>query len=141
METGSKKMENSIFSRAFRPIFVLFVGIDLLLILAGWLGESWNIPVKVLAAGNVLLFAATGLSFFLYRKGLVDKNVHVFLRMMYSSLLLKMGVCLAAVLIYIYLAGKDVSKTGILGCFALYMLYTFLEVKILMGLSKLQKNA
>jgi hypothetical protein len=139
MET--KEMETSIFSRAFRPIFVLFVGIDLLLGIAEWLGSGWNIPVKVLIVGNTLLFAATGLSFFLHRKGLVDKNVQVFLRMMYSSVLLKMGVCLAAVLVYIFLAGREVSKAGILGCFALYIIYTFLEVKILMGLSKLQKNA
>ena len=134
-------MENRSVFGAFRPIFVLFIGIDILLGIISWLGADWNVPVKVLIIGNTLLFAATGLSFFLYRKGLVDKNVQVFLRMMYSSLLLKMVICLGGVMIYVYLAGKEVSRAGILGCFALYIMYTFLEVKILTRQSKLRKNA
>ena len=134
-------MENRSVFGAFRPIFVLFIGIDILLGIISWLGADWNVPVKVLIIGNTLLFAATGLSFFLYRKGLVDKNVQVFLRMMYSSLLLKMVICLGGVMIYVYLAGKEVSRAGILGCFTLYIMYTFLEVKILTRQSKLRKNA
>jgi|SRR5882724_9336851 len=134
-------MENRSVFGSFRPIFILFIGIDMLLVIIGWLRDGWNIPVKVLVVGNTLLFAATGLSFFLYRKGLADKNVQVFLRMMYSSLLLKMVICLGGVMAYLYLAGKEVSRAGVLGCFALYIIYTFLEVKILTRLSKFQKNA
>jgi len=51
--------------------------------------------------------------------------------MMYGSLLLKMMVCLVAVLIYAVTAGPAVNRNGIIGCFFLYLLYTFLEVRIL----------
>ena len=95
----------------------------------------------VLFSGNLILFVATGASFYLYNKALHNNNMHIFLRMMYSSLLIKMLICLGAALVYAYIAGKGISKATILGCFGLYILYTFVEVKVLMRLSKLQKNA
>jgi hypothetical protein len=138
-------MENSTIRRAFRPTQLLFAVTSLILVLArmqadSW-GPAWKPALNVLLLGNALLFLVTQLSFLLYRKGLNDKNIHVFMRMMYSSMLLKMVICAVGATIYFYLVRKDVSKAGLLGCFALYMIYTFLEVKALTRLSKLQKNA
>jgi hypothetical protein len=96
----------------------------------------------VLLTGNGILFLATGLSFYLYSKALRNANVQVFLRMLYTSLLIKMVSCLAATLLYLFLAGAAVSKYSIIGCFCLYLLYTYAEVKILTRLiKKLPKNA
>ena len=94
---------------------------------------------RVLLVGNGLLFLVTAISFYLYSKGLHDNNLHIFMRVMYGSLLVKFFVCLVAVLIYGYMARQAVNRNGVLGCFVLYMLYTFLEVRILLRLSK--KNA
>jgi len=44
-------------------------------------------------------------------------------------------------LIYVFIAKANVSKFGLFGCFVLYFIYTFAEVKKLMQLSKQQKNA
>jgi len=126
----------------FLPIAVIFVVTSLLFAAAhGWL-VARNIDYMVLLAGNLILFLATALSFYLYSRTLRNSNVQVFLRMMYSSLLIKMAVCLAATLLYLFLTGGKVSKGGILGCFVLYVVYTWLEVKILMRLIRnLPKNA
>jgi hypothetical protein len=90
----------------------------------------------VLSVGNLVLFLATAFSFYLYSKALRNKNVNVFLRMMYSSLLVKMIFCLAATLLYLFLAGSEVNRAAIIACFVLYMVYTYMEVKVLMRLSK-----
>jgi len=58
---------------------------------------------------------------------------------LYGSLLIKFMGCILAVLIYAAVSRQGVNRNGILGCFVLYMLYTFLEVKILLQLSKRKK--
>ena len=128
-------MENK--TRSFWPIVAIFVVVALLALAArNWLAERWNMDYLVLSVGNLVLFLATAFSFYLYSKALRNKNVQLFLRMMYSSLLVKMVFCLAATLIYLFVAGKGVNKAAIIGCFVLYMVYTYIEVKVLMRLSK-----
>lgn len=95
----------------------------------------------MLLAGNILLFAVTTVSFILYVKELGNKNVHAFVRVMYGSLLVKLMVCLVAVLIYAAIARAAVNRNGIFGCFILYVLYTWLEVRILLRLMKRANNA
>jgi len=128
-------MENK--TRSFWPIVAIFVVVALLALAArNWLAERWNMDYLVLSVGNLVLFLATAFSFYLYSKALRNKNVQLFLRMMYSSLLVKMVFCLAATLLYLFIAGKDVNKAAIIACFVLYMVYTYIEVKVLMRLSK-----
>jgi hypothetical protein len=127
--------------RSFLPMLILFVLTSLLIVALKQKLAEWNMDANVLLAGNGILFVATIISFLLYIKALRNPNVQVFLRMLYGSLLVKMVFCLTATLLYVFLAGKAVSKFAVIGCFVLYLLYTFTEVKILMGLSKLQKNA
>jgi hypothetical protein len=126
--------------RSFLPILIIFVIANLLFVAGRSKLAEWNIDATVLLVGNAILFVAIAVSFYLYTKALRNANVQVFLRMLYGSLLVKMVLCLAATLLYVFLAGK-VSKGAIITCFGLYILYTFAEVKILMRFSKLQKNA
>ena len=128
-------MENK--TRSFWPLVAIFVIVALLALAArNWLAERWKMEYLVLSIGNLVLFLATAFSFYLYSRALRNNNAHLFLRMMYSSLLVKMIFCLAATLLYLFLAGKDVNKAAIIACFVLYMVYTYIEVKVLMRLSK-----
>ncbi len=122
--------------RAFLPILLLFILSGLFIVLARPLLEGWNADHRVLLVGDGLLFAVTAISYYLYTKALRNSNTHAFLRTMYSSLLVKMFVCLIATFIYASIAGRAVNKNGVLGCFILYIFYTFLEVKTLMQLTK-----
>jgi len=136
-------MENRSPGKAILPLAVIFAVTTVFFVVArGWLLMQWNMDYRVLLAGNGILFLATAFSFFLYSRALRDSNVQVFLRMLYASLLVKMVFCLSATLVYLFLAGKDVSKSAIIGCFCLYVLYTYAEVKVLMRMSKKSpKNA
>jgi hypothetical protein len=125
--------------RSFLPLIILFLVVNLILGILKILFP--DTAFQVLLAGNMVLFLASLLSFYLYRRALLDKNPNVFIRLVYGGMILKMGICIAAALLYILLNKGGIRKNAILECFALYFLYTFVEVKKLMRLSKQQKNA
>ena len=132
-------MENKATGRSFLPIVLTFIVIGVLALVFRPLLAAWKLDYGVLLWGNALLFLLTTSSFYLYIKGLRNNNPHVFVRVLYGSLLIKFMGCLLAVGIYAAVSRQGVNRNGILGCFMLYMLYTFLEVRILLQLSK-RKN-
>ena len=90
-------MENKTMKKPFLPIAVLFV-LSMLLIVGGKsVLTGWNVDYRVLLVGNSLLFAATWLGFTLQTKALRNNNPQVFVRMMYSNLLVKFFVVVLAV--------------------------------------------
>ena len=119
-------------------LFLIFTGLFLA-------GRSWmnqlGADTNVLIIGNSILFVATLLSFFLYNRALKNNQPHKFLKYIYGGMFLKMLICLVAAFIYIASLGKNVNKPAIFGCMILYFVYTFVEVSILLKLSKEQKNA
>ena len=52
--------------------------------------------------------------------------------MMYGRLLVKLFVCMIAAFVYGFIAGKGVNRNGIIGCFILYIIYTSMEIRVLM---------
>jgi hypothetical protein len=134
-------MENKSIYRLFRPIFLIFIVLSMVFAIGSSVLASLGIDYRVLLGGNILLFAVTTVSFLLYVKGLGNKNVHAFVRVMYGSLLVKLMVCLLAVLVYAAVARAAVNRNGVFGCFILYVLYTWLEVRILLRLMKKASNA
>ena len=134
-------MENKVSNRPFLPILVVFVVSSLFFFFSRPLLAAGKMDYRVLLVGNILLFGVTAISYSLYVKALRNNNPHAFVRMMYGSLLVKMFVCLLAVLLYAYFVGRLVNRNGIFGCFALYLLYTWLEVRILTQLSRKSPSA
>ncbi|MBS1597825.1 MAG: hypothetical protein JST75_06350 [Bacteroidetes bacterium] len=136
IQAGQSKKSLQPVSR-FVVIFIVLTVI--IFLLKSWVKEN-DVDYVVLLTGNTILFLATVFSFLLYNKALQNNNPNVFIRFIYGGMLMKMVICLAAAVIYILLAKNNVSKFGLFGCFILYIIYTFAEVKILMQLSKQQKN-
>jgi len=135
-------MENRMTGRPFLPILIVFLVITLLLLAGRPMLAGWNTDYRVLLGGNAILLLVTAVSFYLYTKGLRNTaSAYSFVRMMYGSLIVKMLVCLVAVCAYLLTPGRP-NRNGILGCFVLYILYTYIEVKILTQLTrKSPKNA
>lgn len=125
--------------RPFLPILVIFIVVSLILALVPSLDFLWNMSRTVMLVGNFILFAATLVSFQMYRRSLANNNVHAFLRLIYGGMFAKMMICLFAALIYIMIAKKDVSKGAIFGCMFLYFVYTLMEISIIMKLSRKEK--
>jgi hypothetical protein len=134
-------MVNKNFIRIFLPILLLFVISNGFFLTAGDLAERWNIDTGIVIAGNFVLFIATTVSFFLYYKALRNNNVQAFLRMIYGGMFLKMMICLFTAFIYIAVAGKSVNKGAIITCLFLYLVYSSIEIVLLLKESKVKKNA
>jgi len=133
-------MENKAIVRAYQPILLIFIVLEASFLLLSAALLVWGIDYRVLMSGNVLLFVVTTISFVLYIKGLRNQNPHAFVRVMYGSMLIKFFVCLVAVLIYGMIARTAVNRNGVLGCFVLYVIYTYLEVRMLLRMNRKPKN-
>ena len=133
------EMERKAQFRPVLPLIFLFILINIILAVLK-MSPVHDIQFSTVGTGNLILFMASLLSFLLFRRSLSGNNPHVFLRFVYGGMFLKMAVCLGAAVLYLVLTKGEVSEAAIFECFGLYFLYTFVEVKILMRLSKQQKN-
>ena len=100
----------------------------------------WHIDTSVMIVGNLVLFVATLFSFYLFTRSFTSKNAQAIVRTVYSGVLAKMMICLIAVFMYVFIARSAVNKGAIFLCMILYLLYTTVEVVILMKLSKQNKH-
>lgn len=99
-----------------------------------------GIDFVVLLTGNAILFLATLVSFLMYKRAFQHSNPHSIVRFIYSGLFFKMVICLLAAVIYILISRPNVNKPALFGCFIIYIIYSYIEVRTLMQLSKQQKN-
>jgi len=67
--------------------------------------------------------------------------MYAFIRGVYSSILMKIFVVVAAILIYIFVTGGKVSKASLFTSMAFYLLYTSIEVIQLMKIVRKKPNA
>jgi hypothetical protein len=126
---------------AFFSIAFLFVILSGFFVSTRSLLAKWNMDPSVLLYGNLILFAATALSFWLGSRGTKTNNPQAVVRSVYASFIVKFFLLLAAAFIYIMMAAEKVNKPGLFVCMGLYIVYTFLEVSILMKMSKRKNNA
>ena len=130
-------MENSqSVGRSLWPIITIFIVVTFFLELGSGLVADWGVDYRVPLVGNAVLFFATIASFALYINGLRATNPHAIVRTMYSSVMVKLFACLIAALVYVLIARRATNRNGVIGCFALYVVYTVLEVRVLLQLSK-----
>lgn len=95
----------------------------------------------VLLAGNTLIIGIVIVSFLVSRKSLGASNIHAFVRAVQTSFIIKFVFLAAAAFIYFKLANKQINKPALFACMGLYLLYTFLEVSVLLRLLKQKSNA
>ena len=127
-------------TKAITPLLLFFVILTALLVTGKGMLERWGLDRDVVIIGNILLFLITLLSFNMGLKGLRDPNPHAFVRSVYSSILLKLFLCIIAAFIYISLYGNNLNKPALFTCMGLYLVYTFMEVSTLMKLLKDQSH-
>jgi hypothetical protein len=95
----------------------------------------------VTLVGDIVLFAATFLSLYLYQRAMTHTSTQGFLRNAYSGLMIKLVVCLVGVGIYAVAAKGIIDKYGIFACVFLYMVYSVIEMRSLMRWNKERTNA
>jgi len=101
-------MEPKALKRSIRPLILIFIITTALLITGRSFLARWNIDQEVMIWGNLLLFAVTLLSFYIYTRSFGSKNAYAVTRGMYASVLARMFIVVVAVFIYASLAGTGV---------------------------------
>jgi len=129
-------MSNGSDRKIYLPVLYLFLGLSALFLLLQLVLPGTAVDYRVLITGNLLLFLVGWISLRMNVKAMKHQNVQVFLRLVYSSFLLKFFVLAICAFIYIFLFKKQINKPGLFGCFGLYFIYTFLEVRSVMKQSK-----
>ncbi|HUQ96383.1 MAG TPA: hypothetical protein VM010_01875 [Chitinophagaceae bacterium] len=127
--------------KGFVPILLLFIVLNGFFISAKGMLKRWGADQDVLILGNVFLFLITFFSYLLAKRGLTSSNPHAFVRGVYSSILLKLFLCLIAAFIYISIYKKDLNKPAFFTLMGFYLVYTFLEVSVLTKALKQQPHA
>ena len=126
--------------KKFIPIIILFVVINLLLLI---FKESLNVKgfqLNFVFVANLILFLLSSFGFFIQTKSANSSNINAFIRGVYSSLLMKMFVIVAAIFIYIFVTGGEVNKPAIFASMGIYLLYTSIEVVQLMKIARKKPN-
>ena len=118
---------------------LLFIVLNAIFIASRGMLERWGASQNVLIGGNLLIFGLTFFSFVLAERGLQNKNPHAFVRAVYSSVLLKLFIGIIAAFVYIAIEKKNLNKPGLFTVMGLYLVYTFLEVRVLTRMLK-KKN-
>jgi len=122
------------------PLFIIFLFLSASLSISKTILSKWGIDYKVLLVANALFFLVSLGVFFMQKKALYHTNPNVFIRSVMAGMLIKMGVCVFAVIVYRLLAGNSVNKVSVFVAMFLYLLYLAVEVRVIMKLNR-QKNA
>ncbi len=97
--------------------------------------------IKFLLAANFLLFCLSMLAFIIQARGLQSVNTNVFIRSVYASLLVKIFIVIIALAVYLFITKGKINRPSVFTAIGLYILYTFIEVKQLMKISRRKTNA
>jgi hypothetical protein len=125
--------------KAFLPSFFLFLLLNGLFVLFQRMLTGYGFSTQVLLWGNVFLFGLSIISFLLQQKAAKSTSPQLIVRYFYISFLVKLILVAVVALIYAKAATK-VNKASVIACMVFYMLYTFIEISMLLKAGK-QKNA
>lgn len=123
------------FAQLARPLIIVFVIVNALLIVFRTQLELKGIDAEVVIIANLILFAISMLNIFFAAKNMANPNPRAVVRGVMAGTLLKLVIVAASVLIYLVVAGAHRNRGGVFLGMALYVIYTLFEVKISLRLN------
>ena len=128
------------FNKSILPLVGLFIIISFATLIFRESLYQQGFDWQVLMGGNVFLYIATTISLHLLREGMVAITTSAFLTRVYGSILLKLFGCAIAAFAYIFITRSNLNKPAFFTLMGLYLVYTFVEMRILMKHIKQQKD-
>lgn len=122
------------------PIFGIFILVNSLATFKrDWLSQ-YQINADVVIGANVLLFVVSLAVLVMHIKAIKNKNPNAVVRSMMLGTLIKLIVVASAVLIYVKISGAKRNAYGVFCGMGLYIIYTFIEVRIASKMKKENGN-
>ncbi|MEJ0082614.1 MAG: hypothetical protein WDM78_17050 [Puia sp.] len=123
-------------NKTFFPLVLLFLGLTLLFFLLRLIFQDATVDYRVLMGGNTLLFVVGIISSEMNTRAMKHQHTQGFLRLVYGAFIFKFFVLAIAAFVYIAIFKKMISKPALFGCLGLYFIYTFIEMRSVMKMSK-----
>lgn len=127
-------------NRIFLPVILVFIVLNSFILIFKTFLENKGFDRDFLIIANLLLFVLSVTGFYLQRKGIQSNNTSAFIRGVYSSMLLKLFVCMIAVVGYVFINKSGVNKPALFASMGIYIVYTAFEVAALMRFAREKKN-
>ena len=118
------------------PLLIVFLIVNGLLLGFRQRMDALGVDTSILMVGNLILFVIFLITFLMHARSAEGTSTQAFLRSVYGGMLLKLFGGAIAAFIYIYLFREKVNKPALFGCMFLYMLYTFIELRVVLKKSK-----
>src|ERR1700759_1567583 len=123
-------------NKSFFPLILLFVGLTLVFFLLRMSYHDVPVDYRVLMGGNCIIFIVGIISSEMNTRAMKHQQTQGFLRLVYGAFIFKFFVLAIAAFIYIAVFKKMISKPALFGCLGLYFIYTFIEMRYVMKMSK-----
>lgn len=129
------------FPKKMLPLFFAFVLINSLVLFYQKELDQNKIDPFVVFAANGLLFILSVLSLAMHIKPVDKKNPNAAVRGVLAATLLKLMVLGISAMVYLFAAGENRSIKAIFAGMILYVIYTFIEVRIASSKPNQNNNA
>ncbi len=113
--------------KSFAVLYIMITG--LVLLFEDRLAVK-EISAPVIIGGNTLLLLFSVLNLYFQQKNINNPNGSAVIRGVMAGTFLKLMGLAAAALIYLVAAGPSRNVNGVFVCMGLYIIYTWLEVRI-----------
>lgn len=128
------------FQQFYIPLILLFVLVNGICWLFSDALKLKQIDPIMVAGANTLLFAICTISIRSQIKSVNNSNPHAIVRSVMGSVVLKLFVLGTAAFIYLYNVGEAQSVNGIFLSMGLYIIYTWVEVRMAMQIKPTTKD-
>ena len=118
-----------------RPLVIVYILTTALFLVFRSQLEIIKMDVTVLICANLLLFSVSMVILYLQMKNLTNPNPNAMVRGVIGGTFLKLFALGASVIIYLLAAGPNRSINAVFAGMGLYIIYTWLEVKISLRLT------
>jgi hypothetical protein len=128
-------------TKKYIPIIILFILLTGLILVFRVLLESNGFNINFLLIANTILFLLSLIGFIIQGKAINSQDAQKFVRGVYASMMIKMFICMIAVLIYMVMNKENINKPALFTSMGIYVLYTIIEVSGLMKAARKNTNA
>lgn len=129
-----------IMGKKIRPLIIFFLIINALAVLGDKQMVAWGMKQDVLIVANILLFVFSLIGLLLQLNASKNPNPNAIVRAVMAGMGLKLIGFAAALLIYLSIVGQDKSVYSIYAALGLYVVYTWMEVRLFLRQNP-KKNA
>jgi len=126
--------------KKFIPIIILFVFLNGLIFFFRSLLEENGFNINFLLISNLIFFVLSLTGFIIKGRAIRSLNQQKFVRGVYASVMIKMFICMIAVLIYLVMNKENINKPALFSSMVIYIFYTIIEVSGLMKAARKNTN-